>query len=114
MKQRRLPKLKLIKHLKNPTEKELTIQILDYLKYIPHLTVKKIFAGIGMRGVLDLIGCWNGEYFELEIKTPRGKLSEWQKERIKLIESSGGITGVVYSVEDVAKIFDRKHRIELR
>ncbi len=100
-----IPRLKSLKSLKEPTEVELTKQILDYLKYIPESSFKKIRGSIGMRGLLDIIGCWRGQYIELEIKTRRGKLKQHQLQRILQIRKAGGLAGMVRSIEDVEAIF---------
>jgi len=100
-----IPRLKSLKSLEEPTENELTRQVLDYLRYIPDSTFKKIRGSIGMKGLLDIIGCWEGRYVEIEIKTRRGKLKPHQLERIMQIRKAGGVAGVVKSVEDVEQIF---------
>jgi len=101
-----IPRLKSLKSLEGElTESELTRQVLDYLKYIPDSSFKKIRGGLGMKGLLDIIGCWRGQYVELEIKTKRGKLKPHQLERIMQIRKAGGIAGVVKSCEDVEEIF---------
>ena len=100
-----IPRLKSLKSLQEPTEFELTKQILDYLKYVPDSAFKKVRGSIGNKGWLDVVGCWNGRYIELEIKTKRGKLKPHQLERILEIRKAGGISGVVKSCEDVEAIF---------
>ncbi len=64
-----------------------------------------------MRGILDIIGCWEGKYVELEVKTERGRLSPEQKARIEEITRAGGIAEVVRSVEDVHRVFNQDGRI---
>jgi len=100
-----IPRLKSLNSLTEPSEAELTAQILDYLRYIPDSTFKKVRGSIGNKGWLDVVGCWNGRYIELEIKTKRGKLKPHQLERILQIRKAGGISGVVKSCEDVEEIF---------
>lgn len=109
----RIPRIRSLKSLTDPTEKELTKQIMDYLKYIPNSAFKKTRGGLGMKGILDVIGCWQGRYVEIEIKTKRGKLKPHQLERIMQIRKAGGISGMIRSVEDVEEIF-RFERLEVR
>jgi len=66
-----------------------------------------------MRGILDIIGCWEGKYVELEVKTERGRLTPEQKARIEEIRQAGGIAEVVKSIEDVHKLFGKDGRIEI-
>lgn len=54
------------------TEHGLTKLIMDYLKWIPNSSWKKIEGSIGMKRILDIIGCWQGRYVELKVKTERG------------------------------------------
>jgi len=100
-----IPRLKSLKSLQEPTETELTKQIMGYLKYVPDSSFKKIRGSIGMKGLLDIIGCWRGQYIELEIKTKRGRLKPHQLERILQIRKAGGIAGMIRNVEDVEQIF---------
>lgn len=67
------------------TERELTKLIMDYLKCVPKSSFKKIRGSMGMRGILDIIGCWEGKYIELEVKTQKGRLTPEQQARIEEI-----------------------------
>lgn len=55
-----------------------------------------------MSGLPDLIGCWQGRFFGLEVKTPEthGRLTERQKYVMRKIERAGGVVGVVTSTDD--------------
>jgi len=75
MARQKIPRAKSLQSLNYLTEKELTKQIFQFLNYIPRASFKKIRGGLGMRGVLDIIGCWQGKYVELEVKTKRGRVS---------------------------------------
>jgi hypothetical protein len=77
------------------TERELTKLFMDYLKWVPKSSWRKIRGSMGMRGILVIIGCWEGKYIELEVKTPRGRLTPEQKARIDEIRVVGGIAEVV-------------------
>jgi hypothetical protein len=93
------------------TEHQLVRLIMDYLKWIPNSTFKKIRGSMGMRGILDIIGCWEGRYIELEVKTERGRLSPEQKARMEEIRAAGGMAEVVRSLEEVHRIFGQEGRI---
>jgi hypothetical protein len=55
-------------------------------------------------GTSDIIGCYDGKFFAMEVKRSRGGVvSEDQKEFIRKVESRGGCGAVVRSAED-AKI----------
>ncbi|MGE5446106.1 MAG: VRR-NUC domain-containing protein [Ignavibacteriales bacterium] len=95
------------------TEHELTKLIMDYLKWVPNSSFKKIRGSMGMRGILDIIGCWEGRYIELEVKTGKGKLSPEQRSRIEEIRKAGGMAEVVRSLEEVHRIFGESSRITI-
>lgn len=57
-------------------------------------------------GIPDICIIYDGQAYFLEVKkpkttTPKGRLSEIQKERIEQIKEAGGEVAVVYSVADV-------------
>lgn len=65
---------------------------------------KKIHGGwFQDAGILDLIGCVHGLYFELEVKEPDGDLSELQRERIEDIQSAGGLAAEVITSEQAIR-----------
>ncbi|MGE5443756.1 MAG: VRR-NUC domain-containing protein [Ignavibacteriales bacterium] len=66
-----------------------------------------------MKGILDVIGCWEGKYVELEVKTERGRLTPEQRARIDEIRKAGGMAEVVRSLEDIHKIFGESSRITI-
>jgi hypothetical protein len=95
------------------TERELTRLIMDYLKWVPNSSFKKIRGSMGMKGILDIIGCWEGRYIELEVKTERGRLTPEQQARIEEIRKAGGMAEVITSLEEVHNIFGEKSRITI-
>jgi len=71
------------------------------LVFIEHPT-----AGMYGSGILDLVGCLEGKFFALEVKTPKGKATERQLEIIKRICHAGGIAAVVTSVEEALDVLE--------
>ena len=58
--------------------------------------------GLGAhRGLSDLTAIKDGRTIYVEIKTPTGRQSDWQREFQKSIEQHGGIYVLVRSVEDI-------------
>lgn len=51
-------------------------------------------------GIPDIIGCLNGRFFAIELKTVSGKLSKIQEHVKRLIERSGGAYAVCRSWEE--------------
>lgn len=89
-----------------PLERAITDKILRWLRQQDKCWCFKV-AGSGsqMRGVPDIVGCYDGRFFALEVKRPKtGRVSDIQKHMIGLIAGAGGIVGVVYSAEDVQRL----------
>jgi hypothetical protein len=51
-------------------------------------------------GSSDLIGCLNGRFIALEVKTPTGRASPQQRQWLDLVRRHGGFAAIVRSVED--------------
>lgn len=67
---------------------------------------RKVWGGPYQAVFLDLIGCVDGLYFELEVKVP-GKehnTSALQDLTIKDIRKAGGVTGVVSSPQEAIQL----------
>jgi hypothetical protein len=43
------------------TERQLTKLIVDYLKWVSNSSFKKIRGSMCMRGILDIMACWEGK-----------------------------------------------------
>lgn len=58
-------------------------------KYGPLIWLKK-FQEVGRRGIPDCIGCVNGKFFAVELKTDEGRLDPLQSVTLNEIRESGG------------------------
>lgn len=86
-------------------------QILDYLKLrrVFHyrnnsgafMDSQKHFYRFGAQGSPDIICVINGQYVGIEVKAPKGKQSDHQKEFQKHLEASGGKYVLAYDLNDV-------------
>jgi len=54
--------------------------------------------------VPDIVGVLEGRFFGLEVKLPGNQATPLQLYQIDQIQQSGGIAGVVYSVDDVKEL----------
>lgn len=57
--------------------------------------------GYGRKGIPDIIGCYKGKFFAIEVKAP-GKIANttpWQEKELCAILASNGIAIVVDSLE---------------
>ena len=98
-------------------ESEIQKQILDYLtlKRVFHYRNnsgamqgehkgKKWFMRFGALGSPDIIAVVGGQFIGIEVKAPKGKQSDHQKEFQKNLEAAGGRYILAYSLEDVIPI----------
>lgn len=61
-----------------------------------------------MRGLPDLIGCYDGRFFGFEVKMPdkRKNVSASQVYVMSLIKRAGGITGVVCTANEAIEMLE--------
>lgn len=86
-----------------PLESAITGEIQRFLSVTPGWWGFKVQGGGSqMRGVPDIVGCYNGQFVGFEVKRPVvGRLSKLQEHRIEQIKAAKGRAFVVYCVEDV-------------
>ena len=55
------------------------------------------------RGIPDIVGCYEGRFFGIEVKRPgkKSKTTRYQQEQLDNIQKFQGISGVVTSIEEV-------------
>lgn len=88
-------------------EKDITNQILKYLKEQPCCFAFKEFGGLySTAGIPDILCCYKGKFVAFEVKTPKGKLSKLQKITIQKIKNAKGNAYKVTSLEEVKKILE--------
>ena len=98
----------------NPTEKQITKAILDYLNTIRNSIALKFYAGglkfgdkwipQGKEGVSDILACVNSKFVAIEVKK-KGRLpTEAQGRFLQNIRDAGGIAGVCRSIDDVVEL----------
>jgi hypothetical protein len=63
------------------------------------------FFRAGVPGVPDIICVIKGQFVGIEVKAPKGKQSEHQKEFQRKIEAAGGRYVLAHSLEDVISEF---------
>jgi len=87
-------------------EKEGVIQnrIRDFLRYNGWYVIRHQQSLGSLKGLSDLSAIKNGVTIYVEVKTPRGHQSEYQKEFQEEIEAHGGIYILARSIEDVKKV----------
>lgn len=85
-------------------------QIKQALGMVPDCFVYYNLQGLGAyKGVPDMTIIKGGIYYALEVKTPRGRMSEHQERFKEEVELAGGKYFVVTSPEEVLDIFNIKY-----
>ena len=83
------------------SEKEIQNQIRDFLRANGYFVIRHQ-QGLGsLKGLSDLTAIKNGNTLYIEVKTPKGVQSKYQKEFQEAIESHGGTYILARSIEDV-------------
>lgn len=92
-------------------ESRLQRRIQDHLKrtYGPRIFVFKVWGSEHMMaGLPDLIGCYKGHFFGLEVKVPsaRTNVSRRQQYVHDLIRRAGGLARVITSPEEAVDVLE--------
>jgi len=99
-------------------EQDIQKAISDWLEYSGYLVIKINNVGIfnqrtgsyippRQKGISDLIACKDGKFYAFEVKTPKGKLTEYQEAFLEAVKRCGGVAGVVTSIEDIEKLLKK-------
>lgn len=69
-------------------------------------------SGMMLAGLPDLIVCYEGRYFGVEVKMPGNKPSKIQRHIHRKIEAAGGTACVAYSVSHALRVVILGHAPE--
>lgn len=58
-------------------------------------------------GIPDILGCYAGRMFAIELKTATGKLTKLQEHTLHTLLTVGALTWVVRSMEDLEQFLSR-------
>jgi hypothetical protein len=83
-----------------PRESSITRAIMQFLRSLPDCHAVKTWGGPISAGLPDILGCWRGRAFALEVKRPGGKLTPRQAAGLDTWRRAGAIAAVVRSVDD--------------
>ena len=82
----------------------LQAKILRYLERQPNTWAIKVEAA-NQRGCPDILCCCNGQFWAIEVKEGKGKLSSLQAAQLQRIEAAGGRGIVVRDIEQVKELY---------
>ena len=82
-------------------ESDIKRKIMKYLKESGGWWFK-VYSGMGMAraGIPDIIGCVEGKFIAIEVKTEIGKLTALQEDTLTQISANFGRAMVVYGYKD--------------
>ena len=61
-----------------------------------------VLQGLGAhKGIADILGIYNGQFLAIEVKAPKGRLSDYQKIFLDRVKAEGGIAITAYCIDDV-------------
>lgn len=83
------------------SEQDIQRKILSHLDSIDAYAVKIITAN--KRGVADILACHKGQFYAIEVKTPKGVVSPLQQWHQDKARQAGAIAFIARSVDDVKK-----------
>ena len=95
------------------TEHALTLGIRQLLNMHRIWHFKHWGGPMGEKGVSDIIGCKDGRFLAIEIKTAAGRVTPHQQRFIDRVNAAGGIGFVARSLEDVIEGLGLKARMLL-
>lgn len=86
---------------KGPLESSITKSIITTLKKLKRIWMVKTHGGLMQAaGLPDIMGCYMGRFFALEVKRPGEKPTRLQQFVLEAISFAGGIAKVVFSAAD--------------
>ena len=86
------------------TETDIRRQVRDYLRIKGWFCFHVLQGGVGVyRGITDLIAAKDGRVLFIELKTPRGRQSDYQRKFQANLEAAGGEYVLCRGVDDLLK-----------
>lgn len=82
--------------------------VLEYLNSIPGCMAENVSGDSSQSGRPDIVGCYKGRAFKLELKQPDNKYRASLKQNIELRRwrNAGCVVGVIYSMKALKWLFE--------
>lgn len=87
--------------MKTKPEQDVQSNLLKALRERGGWWIKTQGSVYSLRGVPDVIGCYEGALFAFEVKAEKGRLTKLQRYQLEAILQAGGYPGVVYGKDGV-------------
>lgn len=85
-------------------EKTIVAKILKYLREQGAWAEKVHGSAYQRKGMLDIVGCYRGQFFAIEVKVFPNQPTEIQQHVMDEITKSGGIAIVAWSIDDARSL----------
>jgi len=72
---------------------------------------QKFYKGM-QAGTADIIGCYKGRFIAIEVKLPKGRVQESQKQYCERITKAGGLYYIVRSFDEAMKVIEEIKRLQ--
>jgi Holliday junction resolvase len=82
------------------TEAEITRGIRRMLDALGVFNFKHWSGPMSMKGIADILGCYQGRFLAIEVKTLTGRLSPAQEQFLERVRKAGGLAFVARSIDD--------------
>lgn len=89
------------------TEKKIENEIKKYLKSIGAYIVKHHGSRYSRVGVPDLLICYLGRFYGIEVKAPDEEPTDLQLYNIKQIKKAGGVAFIADNLPIVKQVFEK-------
>lgn len=94
-----------------PREASIVSAIGKYLNTLPKCWWFKVHSnGVQSPGIPDIVGCYRGRFFFLEVKRPNTTTTPLQDRVIGIIGTAGGYGAVVRSVDEARAVMEALKR----
>jgi hypothetical protein len=90
-----------MRYKKLTKEGQLTLSVKSMLKAAGIFHWKNWGGPMGYTGIADILGCYKGKMFAIELKAPTGKLTPEQERFLQNVRDNGGIAFVARSLDEV-------------
>ncbi len=78
-----------------------TRKVLQWLNGIGAYAIKIHGHEMQESGIHDILGCFEGKFFSIEMKLPPNKMSKLQEYHLERVEKAGGLATVANTLHDV-------------
>lgn len=88
-------------------ERDIQKRLIQYLKTVPNCWIVKVIQA-NINGCPDILMCFNGKFYGIEVKTDNGRTSAIQDLQIRRIREAGGVPVVIRSLDELKTFLNKE------